>query len=39
MIALGHQSSDDRVIDETTFAIVEKTGEEGALVEKQNPRS
>jgi len=38
-IALGHESPDDRVIDETTFTLVEKTGEEGALVEEQNPRS
>jgi hypothetical protein len=40
VLAPGHQSSDDRVVqEEPTFTIVEKTGEEGRLVEEQDPRS
>jgi hypothetical protein len=40
VIAVGHQSPDDRVMEERPgFTIVEKTGEEGELVEQQDPRS
>ena len=40
VLAVGHESPDDRVLKEgPTFTIVEKTGEEGELVEQQDPRS
>ena len=40
VIVAGHQSSDDRIVAERDgLVIVEKTGEEGALVEEQDPRS
>lgn len=36
----GHHSSPDRVVDEREgFTVIEKTGEEGHLVEEQDPRS
>jgi hypothetical protein len=40
VLAVGHESPNDRVLKEgPTFTIVEKTGEEGELVEQQDPRS
>jgi hypothetical protein len=40
VIASGHQGADDRVVDErAAFTVVEKTGEEGRLVEEWDPRS
>jgi hypothetical protein len=40
VLAVGHQSADDRVVqEEAGFTIVEKTGEEGTLVEQKDPRS
>jgi hypothetical protein len=36
----GHESGDERMIEEgARFIIVEKTGEEGRLVEEKDPRS
>jgi hypothetical protein len=40
VLAVGHQSPDDHVREGgPAFTIVEKMGEEGALVEEQDPRS
>ena len=39
-IVPGHDAPEDRVVDEyDKFHVVEKTGEEGRLVEEQDPRS
>lgn len=39
-LASGHASPQDRVVAERErFTVVEKTGEEGRLVEEQDPRS
>jgi hypothetical protein len=39
VVASGHQNAEDRVLDEHgAFTIIEKTGEEGQLVEESNPR-
>jgi hypothetical protein len=39
LIARKHESAEDRVLDERErFTIVEKTGEEGQLVEARDPR-
>lgn len=36
----GHQEEDDRVVrTEPGYTVVEKTGQEGELVEQQNPRA
>ena len=36
----GHQGADDLVVqEEADFVVIEKRGEEGALVAGQNPRS
>lgn len=36
----GHQSPDDRVVvEEDRFVVIQKTGEEGVLVEQQDPRA
>jgi hypothetical protein len=40
VVVPGHQSGDERMVEEgARFIIVEKTGEEGKLVEEQDPRS
>jgi hypothetical protein len=40
LLARGHGSPPDRVIAEREhFTLVEKTGEEGSLVDRANPRS
>ena len=40
VVAPGHQTQRDRVVAEHDgFTVIEKTGEEGALVEQQDPRS
>jgi len=40
VIVPGHDSPEDRVVEESDgFHVVEKTGEEGRLVEQQDPRS
>jgi hypothetical protein len=40
LVAPGHESGPDRVIAERErFTIVEKTGEEGRLVVRHDPRS
>lgn len=40
LVAPGHESGPDRVITERErFTIVEKTGEEGRLVARDDPRS
>jgi hypothetical protein len=40
VLAIGHQSPDDRLVQEgPSFTIIEKTGEEGRLVEERDPRS
>ena len=39
VVAPGHQGPDDRVLDERDgFTVIEKTGEEGRLVEESDPR-
>jgi hypothetical protein len=39
-IVPGHDAAEDRVVGERNgFHVVEKTGEEGRLVEEQDPRS
>jgi hypothetical protein len=36
----GHQESDDLVVEERAeFTVIEKTGEEGALVAERDPRA
>jgi hypothetical protein len=36
----GHESSPDRIVEENEgFTVIEKTGEEGRLVEKEDPRA
>jgi hypothetical protein len=36
----GHDAPEDRLVEESDgFSVVEKTGEEGRLVEEQDPRS
>jgi hypothetical protein len=36
----GHRGSDDLVVEERSeFAVIEKTGEEGALVAERDPRA
>jgi hypothetical protein len=40
IVAPGHQEEDDQLIrDEAAFAVIEKHGEEGELVEQQDPRA
>ena len=40
VVVVGHQSPQDRVINEQAqFTVVEKTGDEGELVEEGDPRS
>jgi hypothetical protein len=40
LLARGHQSPEDRVVAEhDRFTVVDKTGEEGRLVEESAPRS
>jgi hypothetical protein len=40
VVALDHQGPDDRVLREHDgFTVIEKTGEEGRLVEELDPRS
>ena len=40
LLAPGHESPQDRVVSEgERFTVVEKTGEEGRLVEAHDPRS
>ena len=40
VVAPGHQEEDERIVmEQTGFTIIEKTGEEGQLVEAQDPRS
>jgi hypothetical protein len=40
LLAPAHQGEDDRIVAEQAgYTIVEKTGEEGRLVEAQDPRS
>jgi hypothetical protein len=40
VIVAGHQSADERVIqEEAHFIVVEKTGQEGELVQERDPRS
>ncbi|TML62729.1 MAG: hypothetical protein E6G22_07615 [Actinobacteria bacterium] len=40
VVASGHQNPDDRVLGEHgAFTVIEKTGEEGRLVEELDPRS
>jgi hypothetical protein len=40
MLAPGHEEADDRVLAEHgAFTVIEKTGEEGRLVEESDPRS
>jgi hypothetical protein len=40
LLAPGHQGEDDRIVAEQAgYTIIEKTGEEGRLVEAQDPRS
>ena len=40
IVAPGHQGGDDQMIrDEGVFAVIEKQGKEGELVEQQDPRS
>jgi hypothetical protein len=40
LLAPGHEEPDDRVVSQQErFTVVEKTGEEGRLVEEQDPRS
>jgi hypothetical protein len=39
LIVPGHEAPEDRLIDEfDEFFVIEKTGEEGGLVEEQDPR-
>ena len=39
LLTPGHQTTNDRVLEEHDgFTVVEKTGEEGRLVEEWNPR-
>jgi len=39
VVAPGHQEEDDRVVDRRGgFTVIEKTGEEGRLVEELDPR-
>ena len=39
VLVSGHQSPDERVVEDASrFVIVEKTGDEGTLVEQQYPR-
>ena len=39
VVAHGHQEEDDQVVDERDgFTVIEKTGEEGRLVEELDPR-
>ena len=39
-IVPGHDASEDRVVEQHDgFHVVEKTGEEGRIVEEQDPRS
>jgi len=40
VVAPGHQEDDDQLIqDEADFTVIEKHGEEGELVARQDPRS
>jgi hypothetical protein len=40
VLASGHQEDDDRVLrTEREYTVVEKTGQEGELVEQLNPRA
>ena len=39
VVAPGHQEEDDQVVDQHDgFTVIEKTGEEGRLVEELDPR-
>jgi hypothetical protein len=39
VVASGHQGDDDHVLEERDgFTVIEKTGEEGRLVEEADPR-
>jgi len=40
IVVSGHQNGDDELIrDEADFTVIEKHGEEGELVEQQDPRA
>jgi hypothetical protein len=40
IVAPGHQGEDDQLVrDDAGFAVIEKHGEEGELVEQQDPRT
>ena len=40
VVAPGHRNGDDQLIrDEDAFMVIEKQGQEGELVEQQDPRS
>jgi hypothetical protein len=40
LLAPGHEEDDDQVVSEQErFTVVEKTGDEGRLVEERDPRS
>ena len=40
IVAPGHQEEDDQLIqDDAGFAVIEKRGKEGELVEQQDPRT
>ena len=40
IVAPGHQNGDDQLIrDDAGFAVIEKHGKEGELVEQQDPRT
>ena len=39
VVSPGHEDGDSRLIQDGDFAVIEKQGKEGELVEQQDPRS